>query len=44
LINWPSGHGIKLVFFHDNRIIGLMLVNLNRQKWVPIDFSQNNLS
>ena len=40
----PSGHGIKLGFFHDYRIIGLTLENLNWQKWANGDFSKNNLS
>jgi hypothetical protein len=44
LINLISGQGIELVFFHDYKTIGLMLVNLNRKKWVPADVSKNNLS
>jgi hypothetical protein len=41
----PSRHGSKLAsFFHSCRTIGLSLGNLNWQKWVPGDFSKNNLS
>jgi hypothetical protein len=44
LRNLPSGHGIELGFFQNHTTISLTLGNLNWQKWVPRDFSKNNLS
>jgi len=39
----PSEHGIELGFFHDYRLIGPTLENLNWQKWAPSDFSKKSL-
>ena len=39
----PFRHGIELDFFHNCRIIGLTLENLNSQKWAPSDFSKKFL-
>jgi hypothetical protein len=40
----PSGHKMKLDFFHGFRITGLTLGNLNWKKWAIVDFCKINLS